>query len=148
MRKAKVTEENLEEAKRLMDLWKQKSTMSQAEFGETFNIGNQSAVGQFLNGLTPLSLKAAAGFAKGLQCTIVDFSPRLADQAAEVSMLSGLEMAPKNLSDLKLDEIELVLRYRKASEDQKTRIQGVTMKIINEDADLLLIDKDWPIVAP
>lgn len=148
MRKAKVTEENLEEAKRLMDLWKQKSTMSQAEFGETFNIGNQSAVGQFLNGLTPLSLKAAAGFAKGLQCTIVDFSPRLADQAAEVSMLSGLEMAPKNLSDLKLDEIELVLRYRKASEDQKTRIQGVTMKIINEDADLLLIDKDWPLVAP
>lgn len=148
MRKAKVTEENLEEAKRLMDLWKQKSTMSQAEFGETFNIGNQSAVGQFLNGLTPLSLKAAAGFAKGLQCTIVDFSPRLADQAAEVSMLSGLEMAPKNLSDLKLDEIELVLRYRKATEDQKTRIQGVTMKIINEDSDLLLIDKDWPIVAP
>jgi len=43
-----------------------------------YQIGSQSAVTSFLNGHTPLSLKAARGFAKGLNCLISDFSPRLA----------------------------------------------------------------------
>lgn len=71
-----------EEARRLKDLWdaaSQATRGTQAEFGEVHSIGNQSAVGQFLRGETPLSLKAAKGFAKGLGCKISDFSPRLAE---------------------------------------------------------------------
>ena len=73
------------EAERLSAIWHSKSRSdrgTQAEFGERFDIGNQSAVGQFLRGETPLSIKAARGFDRGLQCEIADFSPRLAEEAA------------------------------------------------------------------
>lgn len=64
--------------KALWDAISQSEKGTQAEFGEQYLIGNQSAVGQFLRGKTPLSLKAAKGFAKGLNCQVSDFSPRLA----------------------------------------------------------------------
>jgi hypothetical protein len=87
-KKAKVTPETQEEAKRLSELWATRSHPSQAEFGETYGIGNQSAVGQSLRGDTPLSLKAASGFAKGLGCRIEDFSPRLAAEASSIASVS------------------------------------------------------------
>ncbi len=71
-----------EEARRLKEIWDRADVSvrgTQAEFGDAHSIGNQSAVGQFLRGETPLSLKAAKGFAKGLGCKIADFSPRLAE---------------------------------------------------------------------
>lgn len=78
-RKAKVTAETQAESVRLKELWNgQKKRPVQVVFGETYQIGSQSAVTSFLNGHTPLSLKAARGFAKGLNCLISDFSPRLA----------------------------------------------------------------------
>lgn len=52
--------------------------MTQAEFGQTFGIGTQGMVWQFLHGKTPLTIEAAARFAKGLNCTIHDISPLLA----------------------------------------------------------------------
>lgn len=82
-RKAKVTPETQEEARRLKALWQSNPHPNQAEFGELYEIGNQSAVGQFLRGETPLSLKAARGFAKGLGCEIAAFSARLAAEAAK-----------------------------------------------------------------
>lgn len=78
-RRAKVTAEHIGECRRLRALWEQtKEKPSQAVFGERYGIGSQSAVGQFLSGITPLSLNAAQGFAKGLNCQIEQFSPRLA----------------------------------------------------------------------
>lgn len=84
-KKAIVTDEHLQEARALKAIWDSTKHAPQAEFGELFSIGNQSAVSQFLNGKTPLSLEAAAGFARGLKCLISDFSPRLAALAAHVS---------------------------------------------------------------
>lgn len=52
--------------------------MSQDEFGSIYGIGTQSMVSQYLNGKTPLTIEAAAKFAKGLGCTIADISPLLA----------------------------------------------------------------------
>jgi hypothetical protein len=85
-RQGKVTPVHLAEAKRLREIWdrtKQQRTAqgygSQEAFGQAFEIGNQSAVGFFLNGKTALSFKAASGFARGLECRIADFSPRLAE---------------------------------------------------------------------
>lgn len=86
-RRAKVTNEHRAEAKRLKALWDQKKPElakqnlgSQLAFGAKFGIGTQAAVGFFLNGQTPLSLKAARGFAEGLGCNVADFSPRLAGE--------------------------------------------------------------------
>lgn len=83
-RRAKVTDESKAEADRLKALWEAATGRpNQAVFGELYDIGSQSAVNFFLNGKTPLSLKAARGFARGLRCSIGDFSPRLAAEAAK-----------------------------------------------------------------
>lgn len=86
-RKAKVTPETKAEAQRLRHLWDTRAHPSQAEFGELYGIGNQSVMSQFLLGRTPLSLKAARGFAAGLGCHVEDFSSRLAEQAAAIANL-------------------------------------------------------------
>ncbi len=86
-KKAKITPETLEEAKALRAIWDNSEHPSQAEFGERYNIGNQSAVGQFLRGAVPLSMNAAQGFALGLGCAISDFSPRLAKIAGGIAAL-------------------------------------------------------------
>lgn len=88
-RRGKITPENLDEARKLKALWegsyehrKRAGLHSQGSFGAQYEIGNQAAVGFFLNGKTALSAKAAAGFARGLGCSVADFSPRLADELA------------------------------------------------------------------
>jgi hypothetical protein len=93
-RKSKVTDETREESRRLKAIWDERKTLSQDLFGEQFEIGNQGAVWQFLNGVTALSLKAARGFARGLRCQIADFSPRLAAEAAKnAAFAPGVEVA-------------------------------------------------------
>jgi hypothetical protein len=89
-RKAKVTAESREESALLFALWQAKTDKpSQAEFGESFEIGTQGAVSQFLQGKAPLSMKAAKGFATGLGCPISAFSKRLAEEAQAVSAVNG-----------------------------------------------------------
>lgn len=89
-RKVKITPETQEESRRLRAIWDgTNGRPNQAAFGEMYGIGNQSAVGQFLRGETPISLKAAVGFAKGLGCEIQDFSPRLAKLAHDASQVLG-----------------------------------------------------------
>lgn len=53
--------------------------MTQEEFGSQFGIGTQGMVWQYLNGHRPLNAEAAAKFARGLQCTIYDISPEMAE---------------------------------------------------------------------
>lgn len=91
-RRAKVTPETQEESRRLKEIWEATPNKpSQAVFGERFGIGSQSAVALFLNGTTPLSKKAAKGFAVGLGCRVEDFSPRL---GAEIDELAEGQAAP------------------------------------------------------
>lgn len=94
-RRGKVTLENQLEAKKLFtiylakaDLREKNGATSQSAFGHKYEIGNQAAVGHFLNGKTALSMKAALGFCRGLECTLDDFTPRLAATArAEVAAM-------------------------------------------------------------
>jgi hypothetical protein len=88
-RRAKVTPETLQEAEKMRALWKARPHENQTVFGEKYDVGNQSAVGQFLRGETPLSLKAASGFARGLGCDVSAFSPRLAAEASSYAQIAA-----------------------------------------------------------
>ena len=77
-KRAKITPENLEEARKLKALWDNcASHPTQAVFGETYDLGIQANVGHYLNGRSALNLKAANAFARELKCKVSDFSPRL-----------------------------------------------------------------------
>jgi hypothetical protein len=99
-KKAKVTPETTAEAAALRRIWDSTEHASQAAFGEIYDIGNQSAVGQFLRGEVPLSLKAAQGFAKGLNCKIEDFSPRLAASLIEARYYAVAEQPAPEIAEL------------------------------------------------
>jgi hypothetical protein len=73
----------------LKRLYEERVKMSQTEFGIAFGLGTQGMVWQYLNGYTPLNYDAAAKFAKGLRCTISDFSPEMAN-AFEAEILPFL----------------------------------------------------------
>jgi hypothetical protein len=90
-KKAKITDEHRAEAVRLKAIWDVDKPCTQAEFGEQYEIGNQSAVGQFLRGESPLSMKAALGFSRGLGAPISAFSTRLAREAEAMGQAAGGE---------------------------------------------------------
>ncbi|MDR0204953.1 MAG: hypothetical protein LBJ40_22710 [Delftia acidovorans] len=128
-RKAIVTDEHRQEALLLADLWERLPHTSQAVFGEQYGIGSQSAVGQFLRGDTPLSLKAAAGFAEGLGCKIRDFSPRLAEQAIHFAGLAGTSDSPASIADLSKFEIQLILMVRSMTKESVDTITQVAQEL-------------------
>ena len=126
-RKAKVTPETLQEAAELKRLWGSREHPGQAVFGEVYEIGNQSAVGQFLRGETPLSLKAARGFAKGLGVDIAEFSPRLASEVAKSA--EYLQSNHGNLGHWPFPDIDRA-RFERLSPRQQIEIQGVVRERI------------------
>lgn len=87
-RKATITDEHREEARALKAIWDKQKPTSQKEFAKEFGIGSQAAVSGFLAGTSALSMKAAIGFATGLDCRIEEFSPRLAASAAQIAELA------------------------------------------------------------
>lgn len=95
-KRGKVTAENRREAAALKAIWEREKPRlktlgygTQDAFGDKFDIGNQAAVGFFLNGDTALSHKAASGFARGLECRIADFSTRLSKQGEPAVLPHG-----------------------------------------------------------
>ncbi|WP_183025655.1 hypothetical protein [Variovorax sp. UMC13] len=114
-RKATITDEHRAEAAALSAIWDKKKTMSQAAFALKYGIGSQGAVGNFLAGTSALSLKAAKGFATGLQCDISDFSPRLAKELLPpllepIAALRVLADLVRPLPDIKREQVEPLFR--------------------------------------
>lgn len=130
-RKAKMSTENKQEAAKLREIWDRKSGKpTQAEFGETYGIGSQAAVGLFLNGVTPLSMKAAKGFAAGLGCGIAEFSPRLAKEATEISVFAPkTKGGPLSFLDLNRLEAQLVGLYRDLPLDKQEALMKAANKL-------------------
>lgn len=97
---SKLTQENFEESARLKTLYQAaRHGLSQEAFGAKYDIGNQGAVWQCLNGKgMPISMKAAIGFARGLGCDIADFSPRLAAEAAAAAAVSPQESSEESVA--------------------------------------------------
>lgn len=139
-RRAKVTPEHEEEARKLRQLWASSAAVrdaagvgSQLAFGAHYGIGTQGAVGSFLNGKTPLSLKAARGFADGIGCKVSDFSPRLAEilerdaqtVIASASELVGQQVAPSVVAHrlgLSPRGLSLARRFDSLQADEHRRI--------------------------
>lgn len=108
-----VTDLNREESMKLRALWDARTNrMTQADFGHTYGIGSQAAVGHFLNGHAAISMKAAKGFALGLGCEISAFSPRLAEEAAALGEVSG-SGSSLDVMSLTRDEMHLLMLFRK-----------------------------------
>lgn len=91
MKKASTTtgsDQQTAEARRLTELFKEKSGgMSQEEFGARYNIGTQGMMWQLLNGRRPLNLKAAVGFAQGLNIPLDVVSPTIAEEVRSAAQL-------------------------------------------------------------
>lgn len=84
-KKSKITDENRAESAALLSIWKEKHTLSQHDFGEAYDLGNQSNVGHYLHARSQINLKAALAFAAHLECKVADFSPRLARELKSFS---------------------------------------------------------------
>lgn len=67
-----------EDAARLKALFDSAALDTQEDFGLRNGIGSQALVWQYLNGYIPLNLRAALKFARGLGCSVAEFSPTLA----------------------------------------------------------------------
>lgn len=124
-----VTEEHREESRRLKVLWESRKTLlsergygTQEAFGQHFGIGNQAAVGFFLNGKTRISPKAAAAFARGLECKISDFSPRLA------KILDSADPAPGAWPFEDVDRA----RFERLTQRQKGRIEQALIEALDK----------------
>lgn len=79
-----------QETQALSALFAERAQMSQREFGQRFKIGTGPMVWQYLQGTRALNLRAACKFARGLGVEVTRFSPRLAEELAEMVGASGI----------------------------------------------------------
>lgn len=154
------------EAQQLFQIWKRTPANlrgTQAVFGELHEIGTQGAVGQFLRGETPLSLKAARGFAAGLKCEIADFSPRLAAEALKNAQALNLkdedfeevqhldvQVAAGHGSEPQLEEVVGTLKFRReflqacgvsAANGAIVNVRGASMEPTIPSGAVLLVNR-------
>lgn len=76
-----LTQEEMEDAKRLRQLWQQRKEelhLSQVKAARELGYNSQGAVSQFINGKVGLNFQAVAKFAKLLRVNVADISPRYA----------------------------------------------------------------------
>lgn len=130
-KKSKTTDLHREEARLLLAIWKSTKHETQEVFGETYGIGNQSAVGQFLRGTAPLSLKAAIGFAKGLGCPIGAFSKRLAAEVAAASAVNGPALTRASDANWPFSTVTPDQYFEVLSQAQRDIIEAMTHSLVN-----------------
>jgi len=101
----KPTQIQIEDSVRLRKLFKERSDMSQLEFGQAYEIGNQGMVWQYLNADKPkgsaLNVLAAIKFAKGLRCRVADFSPSI---QAEIDKIAAFATTHEQGASLKIPQ--------------------------------------------
>jgi len=93
--------------------------MSQLEFGQAYEIGNQGMVWQYLNADKPkgsvLNVSAAIKFAKGLSCRVADFSPSIQAEIDKIAAFATTHgqgaplKIPQGLAEATYTAIEMLL---------------------------------------
>lgn len=104
-------------------------------FGEQFEIGNQSAVGQFLRGEAALSLKAAKGFALGLGCPISAFSKRLAAEVESASAVNRPALTRASDASWPFTTVTPDQYFDVLSQAQRDIVEAMTHSLVNSRDD-------------
>lgn len=107
LKRKKLEKWQLEDAARLRALFDARSKLSQEKFGQSYKIGTQGAVWQFLDGRIPLTVEAAVKFANGLGIKLADISPTL---AARLTKLGAAAHSPRAKYDTGISEGPSVAR--------------------------------------
>lgn len=100
------TEDQIADSKRLAELFSKNAGMGQLDFGLKYEIGNQGMVWQYLNAGKPkgsvLNVSAAIKFARGLNCRVSDFSPKIQEEINMISSFSnvGIDKSPQIEGDV------------------------------------------------
>lgn len=87
---SRLTDEEREECAQLKKLFAARAGMSQKAFASAYGLGNQSNVSHYLNAHQPITLEAATRFAKGLEVSVEEFSPRLARMARSMANAASI----------------------------------------------------------
>lgn len=92
-----LTPEQITECAEAKRLFEERSTLSQREFAQRYDLGTPGNLWQYLNGRRALNLDAAVKIANGLGVSVADFSQRLARKQAELAgpSLSNVSAAPR-----------------------------------------------------
>lgn len=86
IKKKPLTDDQLEDAKRLKAIYESKKTalkLSQESVADALNVG-QSAIAALLNGVNALNASNAAALARVLQVRVAEFSPSIAKEIEEM----------------------------------------------------------------
>lgn len=86
MTRRPLTQEEIEDAKRLKKIWnsrKEELMLSQVKVAEEIGFSSQAAVSQYLNAKLPLNIAAVAKFARVLRAKVEDISPRYAQMVGD-----------------------------------------------------------------
>lgn len=144
-RTSKITSEHLAESAKLRAIWESTpGKPPQAVFGELYGIGGQSAVGNFLGGRSPLSLKAARGFARGLNVALEDFSPRLAAEAREIAAaVAPGERLPQPIAPFDMDQHADLAPVRVVRLTLKAGMSGFAVDVDESEAAPIFFRTDW-----
>ena len=114
VQKRELTKEEIEDAARLKTLWesfqRDHAYATQTWLAKETELGNQSLMGQYINGGIQLNPKAVLAFSKVLDVHPAEISPRMNFPAAQSD-------------DLSIDAaIELLMLYRHSTEQARKRI--------------------------
>lgn len=138
-----------EDALRLKALFdKREPKISQAEFGEKFEIGSQGMVWQYLAGRRPLNIKAATAFARGLGVNVEEISPSIAAEIAAAASHTRALIAAQDVPGARLvtdddDMAPVMVAIRMVPEHLRAGITGFEADNSFEDGGHLHVPRQW-----
>ena len=125
--------------------------ISQAEFGELFEIGSQGMVWQYVAGRRPLNIKAATAFARGLSVNVELISPTI---AREIAMAASHTRQPEQATEIVdapgarpvTDDDDLapvMVAIRMVPEHLRAGITGFEADSVFDDVGQLHVPRQW-----
>lgn len=139
-----------EDAERLKNLYKQRTKLSQAEFGEKFEIGTQGMVWQYLNAKRPLNLRALLRFCKGLDIKDPSLiSPKLAEELdgrnpgdPDIFFVDSAERIINN-NPITIDDSSDFVGVKRVNIKISAGISGYAIEYLDDEKPPIFFRKDW-----
>lgn len=141
-RASKLEGWEIEAAKRLKELFKDKTESSQKAFGKQFEIGTGGMVSQYINAKRPIGLQAAIKFARGLGVSVGDISPNLAAQLPKGESAPTVALVRDAWPEPSFEDAVRVIALRLIDADDATRRRAVGVL-----ADIATEPKDYQRIA-